>query len=230
MAISSINPKTGLESYAGSVNPKSILGKDDFMKLLLAELQHQDPTSPMDTEKILNQTSQLATLEAQTNTNNALEKLAQAFGNNKNFSAVSAIGKMAKLKNEITLKQKQDGTLNPVTFNLHFDNDIKEGTIYIYDEEKNTLAKTLPIPKDKKGVHTFTWDGKTSSGEDAKTGKYKIVAKYQNNDGKNLQGSFGSNKIEAVKFEDDKTFVKLGGNYVDFTNVEEIYQSDRGAS
>jgi flagellar basal-body rod modification protein FlgD len=46
-----------------AVEDKSILSKDDFMTLLLVELQHQDPTEPMDSEKILSQTSQLATLE-----------------------------------------------------------------------------------------------------------------------------------------------------------------------
>ena len=79
-----------VDSYTGTVNPKSVLGKDDFMKLLLAELQHQDPTSPMDSDKILNQTAQLAQLESQEKTNTALEKLAASFSNSKNFSAVSA--------------------------------------------------------------------------------------------------------------------------------------------
>ena len=71
-----------------TVNPKSIMGKDDFLKLLLTELQHQDPTSPMDSEKILSQTSQLASLEAQDKTNKALEALTASFGGNKNFNAV----------------------------------------------------------------------------------------------------------------------------------------------
>jgi len=225
MALAVQNKQT-VDSYqSGSVNPKSILGKDDFMKLLLAELQHQDPTSPMDTDKILSQTSQLATLESQEKTNKALEKIAAAFGNSKNFSAVSAIGKMAKLKSNINLKHKQDGSASPVNFTLDFKEDIKSGTIYIYNE-KNNLVKTMDIPKDDAGKHSFTWDGKTSAGEDAKSGEYNIVAKYQNSDGLNLKADFGSSKIEAVKFEKEKTFVKLNGNYVDFSNVEEIYDKN----
>ncbi len=222
MAISTVDNKTTLDSYTGSVNPKSILGKDDFMKLLLAELQHQDPTSPMDTDKILSQTSQLAQLESQDKTNKALEQLAASFANTKNFSAVSAIGKMGRLTNEVNLRQDQNGKAQPLNFTLNFDEDIKSGTIYIYDEE-NRLTKTIDLPKDSAGSHSYTWDGKTSAGEDAKAGKYKVVAKYQNNDGLNLEGKFGAYKIEAVKFEDEKTFVKLNGNYTAFENIAELF-------
>jgi len=226
MAISKVDSSNSLDSFSGSVNPKSILGKDDFLKLLLAELQHQDPTSPMDTDKILNQTSQLASLETQEKTNKALESLAKSFGNNKNFSAVSSIGKMARMNNEVNLRHTQDGKASPVNFTLNFDEDIKSGSIYVYDEE-NRLIKTMDIPKDVAGKHSFTWDGKDTLGQDAKSGKYKIVAKYQNNDGLNLDGKFGSYKIEAVKFDDDKTLVKLNGNYVDFANVSEIYEEKK---
>jgi len=222
MAVDAVK-NSPLDSYSGSVNPKSVLGKDDFMKLLLAELQHQDPTSPMDTEKILNQTSQLAQLESQQKTNKALESLAKSFANTKDFSAVSSIGKMAKLKSEITLKQKKDGSPSPVNFTLNFDEDVKSGKIYIYND-KNNLVKTMDIPEDKAGKHSFTWDGKNSAGEGASGGKYKIVAKYQNSDGLNLRADFGSSKIEAVKFDNDKTFVKLNGSYIDFSNVEEIFE------
>jgi len=226
MAISKVDNTNSFESFSGSVNPKSILGKDDFLKLLLAELQHQDPTSPMDTEKILNQTSQLASLETQQKINKTLESLAKSFGNNKNFSAVSAIGKMARLNNEVKLKLNQDGTPSPVQFTLNFDEDIKSGSIYIYDEE-NRLIKTMDIPKDDAGKHSYTWDGKDSLGESAKPGTYKIVAKYQNSDGLNLDGKFGAYKIEAVKFDKDKTLVKLNGSYVDFANVAEIYEEKK---
>ncbi len=213
---------SGFLDNTNSVNPKSVLGKDDFLKLLMTELQYQDPTSPMDTDKILNQTSQLASLEAQTKTNTALENLSKSFSNTKNFSAVAAIGKMARLDNHIDLKQTKDGKPSPTSFNMEFTEDIKKGEAYIYDE-KNRLVNTIAIDAGDKGTRTIRWDGKTSTGDNAKAGKYKIIAKYETLDGLSLEGKFGSHKIESVKFEDEKTYVKLNGSYIAFENVAEIY-------
>jgi flagellar basal-body rod modification protein FlgD len=225
MAINALNG-TRDTSYEAAASDQSVLGKDDFMKLLLAELQHQDPTSPMDSDKILAQTSQLAQLESQDKTNKALEQLTASFANSKNFSAVSAIGKMARMSNEVKLKNTTDGKPSPVNFTMDFDEDIKSGTIYIYDD-KNRLTSSMDIDPKKAGGHSFTWDGKTTAGGDAKSGEYKIIAKYQNEDGLNLEGKFGAYKIEAVKFEDEKTFVKVNGSYTDFTNVAELFEDTK---
>ena len=205
-----------------ATNPKSVMGKDDFMKLLLTELQYQDPTSPMDSDKILSQTSQLASLESQDKTNKALEALTASFANNKNFSAVSAIGKMARLESSLNLKQNQDGTPSPVNFNLNFDEDIKSGAINIYTED-GALVKSMVLEADTAGQHSFNWDGKSNAGTDATAGKYYIKATYQNEDGLTLDAKAGSYKIESVKFEEEKTYVKLNGNYIDFSQVSEIY-------
>ena len=205
-----------------AVNPKSIMGKDDFLKLLLIELQYQDPTSPMDSEKILSQTSQLASLEAQEKTNKALEALTASFGGNKNFAAVSSIGKMARLENTLQLKTNQDGSPSPINFNLNFDEDIKSGSINIYNEE-GALIKSILLEEDTAGQHSFNWDGKTNAGIDASGGKYFIKANYQNEGGLTLDANAGSYKIESVKFEEGKTFVKLNGNYISFEQVSEIY-------
>ncbi|MBL0687419.1 MAG: hypothetical protein JJV94_06315 [Sulfurospirillum sp.] len=99
-------------------NPGGILGKDDFLKLLLVEMQHQDPTEPMDSDKILSQTSQLATLESAHNTNAAMEELIKTINNSMDVGALSAIGKMASLgSNAVTLQQSgsanQKGTQGP---------------------------------------------------------------------------------------------------------------------
>ena len=227
MAVNSIDTLGGASLDGLSVNPKSILGKDDFLKLLITELQYQDPTSPMDTEKILQQTSQLASLETQQNTNKALEELSASFKQNKNFAAVASIGKYAKLDTSIKLTKNQDGTINPATFTLDFAEDIKSGTIEIYDD-KNRLVKTMKIDEDNKGKHSYTWKGFTDAGEKAKAGEYKIVAKYINPDGVTLNADFGSYKIDSVKFDGGKTYLKLNGSFVDFSKVEEIFQPSQG--
>ncbi len=223
----SVTSTTDLNSLANStttaVNPDSELDKDDFLQLLITELQYQDPTQPTDTQEILDQTSQLASLEAQQNTNTALEELTSSFKQSKDFSAVSAIGKYAKLDTSVQLTQDTDGNLNPVDFSLDFKDDAKAGTIQIFDD-KNRLVKTMPIDETSAGMQSFTWDGKTDAGENAVTGDYKIYANYVNNDGVTEQADFGSYKIESVKFDDDKTYVKLNGAFVDFSKVSEIYE------
>lgn len=207
------------------VNPKSILGKDDFMKLLLTELQHQDPTSPMDSDKILSQTSQLAQLESQEKTNAALEALTASFANNKNFAAVSSIGKYAKLENTLALTKDTDGNPNAINFELEFAEDIESGSIQIYDENYY-LVKTLEIEAGDAGKQSFNWDGTNNAGENATGGSYTVIAKYVNEDGVNLKGEFGSHKIESVKFDEGKTYLKLDGTFVSFDHVTEIFEKE----
>jgi len=222
MAIDSIN-SFGTSLDGVGLNPKSVLSKDDFLKLLITQLQYQDPTSPMDTEKILSQTSELASLETQQNTNKALETLAASFKQNKNFAAVASIGKYAKLDSAIKLTKNQDGSMKPVSFTLDFAEDAKSGQIEIYDEQ-NRLVKIMKIDESSKGKHSFTWKGLTDAGENAKAGDYKIVANYVNPDGVNLSADFGSYKIQSVKFEDNKTYLKLNDSFVDFSKVAEIFE------
>ena len=99
----------GTTSTGTANNPAAALGKDDFLKLLLTEMQYQDPTQPMDTDKILSQTSQLATLESADNTNKTLTALAASLQGSQQLSTVSAIGKIADLGDD-TVTTKADGT------------------------------------------------------------------------------------------------------------------------
>ena len=55
--------------------PKKELDKDAFLQLMVAQLRYQDPTSPMDTNKFLDQMAQFTTLEQITNLNNNFNKM-----------------------------------------------------------------------------------------------------------------------------------------------------------
>jgi flagellar basal-body rod modification protein FlgD len=224
MADTKINGASGFGTSTDlAVNPKGILGKDDFMKLLLTQLQYQDPTSPMDSDKILSQTSQLAQLESQDKTNKALEALTASFSNNQNFSAISSIGKYAKLENTLALTNDSEGRPNAINFNLDFAEDVKSGTVKIYDENF-FLVKTLKIEEKDAGKQSFNWDGTNDAGDYVKSGSHVVVANYLNEDGVKLKGEFGSHKIESVKFEGSETFLKLDGTYVSFKHVKEIFE------
>ncbi len=55
------------EPVFADTNPGANLGKDDFLKLFIAQMQHQDPTKPMDDAAMMGQMAQFSTLEQMSN-------------------------------------------------------------------------------------------------------------------------------------------------------------------
>lgn len=197
---------------------KTKLGKDDFMQLLLVELQHQDPTEPMDSEKILTQTSQLATLESAENTNNALADLAASIGNSQQFSTIAAIGKMADVGSD-AITYDEGGQSN---FEMYFPEDVQQGTITISDSEGQTI-QTIDVGTNPAGTYQFTWDGTTSTGGMADSGIYHVNATYKNSNDEPRTTRIGAYPIESVRFDGGEAQVRLGSNYVPLSQIREVY-------
>ncbi len=221
MAITStgLNAATNADYKAPvTTEDRSILSKDDFMTLLLVELQHQDPTEPMDSEKILSQTSQLATLESAQNTNNALERLAASLGSSQQFSTISAIGKTADFGSNAI--GHDEGSTS--TFEVYFPDEIVNGSLEILDGDGN-IVSTIGIEPNPSGVYQFDWDGMLSNGNVAQSGIYHVTASYANADGEALTTRMGAYPIESVRFEEGETLVKVGSNYVPLEQIKEIY-------
>ncbi len=201
-------------------NPKGVLDKDSFMKLLLVELQHQDPTDPMDSDKILTQTSQLATLESASNTNKALEELATQLGASRDFAAVSVIGKMASLgSNAISLEKGKTAK-----FEVYFQEEIKTGTLTITDKD-NKVIKTVSLADQagKKGVLAFEWDGTNNDNAAVAAGYYSIKADYIDSTNGAQSTQFGIYPVESVRYDDGKPLIKLGSSYVPMTYIKEFF-------
>ncbi len=70
------------------------LGKDDFLKLLMAQMTHQDPTEPMDNSQFIAQMAQFSSLEQMYNVSNGFTKMAQMMQSNE---AASTLGKVVDL-------------------------------------------------------------------------------------------------------------------------------------
>lgn len=202
---------------------QSVLGKDDFLKLLLVELQNQDPTDPQDTDKILQQTSQLATLEASQNTNDALSNLSSAMTGSAQFATISSIGKMADIgATGIIL---QDG--QPVTFDVYFPESIQGGEIEIVNSQGITVD-TLEVNAESKGSVSFNWDGTDESGNLYEDGDYQVNITYTSSSGESKSTPFGVYPIEAVRFDGAEAEFKLGTSYIPLSSIKEIYNPIEG--
>ncbi|MGP1594487.1 MAG: flagellar hook assembly protein FlgD [Treponema sp.] len=86
MEVDGLNKK----NFSEGRKPKQELGKDDFLQLLIAQLTHQDPTSPMEDTQFVAQMAQFTSLEQLANMNKSFEMLNQIAGDS---SAVNVVGK-----------------------------------------------------------------------------------------------------------------------------------------
>jgi len=221
MATAGITSATGstlIDAPAGT-NPKGILGKDDFLKLLLLELKYQDPTAPMDTEKILAQTSQLATLESTENTNKALENLAASLTSSMQYSSIGAIGKIADTGSNAVVYQEG----SPVNFEIYFPENATNASVNVLDSSGNIL-RTNNIGAVSKGIGSFSWDGRDGTGASVDEGIYYIEANYATASGETKTTRVGLYPIESIKFDSGKAYAKLGSNYVEFDSIHEVTQ------
>jgi len=198
-------------------NPNGVLGKDDFLKLLMVQMQNQDPTAPMDTATILTQTSQLATLEASTNTNKTLTDLATSLTSSSQYAGIAAIGKIADTgSNAITLA---DG--DTADFEMYFPTAATSGNVNIMDVN-GKLLKTMPIGATDAGVAQYSWDGTDNTGTKLKAGNYYAESAYTQADGTEATTRVGVYPIQSIKFDSGVTYAKLGSGYVDFSTIKEI--------
>jgi len=218
--VNNITNQISSASAGITTNPGSVLDKDSFMKLMLVELQYQDPTSPMDSEKILTQTSQLATLESADNTNKTLSDLAKQLSASRDFAAVSVIGKMASLgSNAVTLQKG-----STAQFEVYFENEIKDGTLTIKDKNGDTVRTvSLANQAGKNGVLAFQWDGTDNNGTPLASGYYSVEASYVDSDNAAQSTQFGIYPVESVRYEDGSPLIKLGSSYIPMDNIVEFF-------
>lgn len=230
--------RTDSSSSSGIVsNPNATLDKDAFLKLLLIELQHQDPTDPMDSDKMLTQTSQLSALEMQQNTNTTMQKmvetmqkLSDSFSTSMSTSALGAIGKMATVSDN---KIKLTGADELIALKMYLPEDSDENgvTLEIYDSNNKLVFSEKSDAKSiSQGLFTMEWPGRNNDGVYAGDGEYTVKMVYNNKNGEKITANYGTYPIEGIVFKEGIAYAKMAGKEVPFDAIQEITDYRLGSS
>ena len=149
----------------------TIMGKDDFLTLLVAQLKNQDPLKPDDPTAFTAQLAQFSSLEQLTNLNKSMEGLTAAQTNSERLSALNLIGKDVSYNG---------GSFNfdgkPVEMGYQLDGTASGVTISIQDANGKTVHTQQAADTElKAGNHFITWNGTDQNGNPVANGKYTIV-------------------------------------------------------
>jgi len=141
------------------------LGKEDFLQLLVSQMQNQDPLNPSDPTQFTAQLAQFSSLEQLTNINDNLKNLAES----QNFGALSFIGQ------DVVVEDAYFSLGNdPLHLGYQLSEPADEVNLYIQDNLGRTVA-SLSGPGTTAGEHFLAWDGSAANGESLPQGNYRLL-------------------------------------------------------
>lgn len=198
------------------------IDKNGFLKLLLAQMQHQDPLSPMDSTDYAANLAQFSSLEQLQNLNTSTDQglqanvlLAQSINNT---MAANLIGKDVKAYSDsINLA---DGKTNTIAFDLGTFTDNVEITV---KDASGNVVRTDTLENLTEGEQTYKWDGLDDRGNNVVDGTYTVEANIVNDDGSQTSlDTFVVGLVDAVRYETSGAILVVDGMDIGFGDVLEL--------
>ena len=149
------------------------LGKNEFLELLVAQLNNQNPLEPQDNGEFISQLAQFSSLEGIENLNSSMGDILSSVHSSQALQAASLVGRSVIFAGDQAVVDTeaeanfQGSVLVPQSSSNVY--------VSIYDEA-GTLVDRVNLGAQEAGNHNFTWDGTNSDGELMPPGKYKFKA------------------------------------------------------
>ena len=204
-------------STGGETSPEKELSKDAFLRLLVAQLKHQDPLNPMESTAFTAQLAQFSSLEQLFTINDNLEIL-QASKNGQGLeNLLDYIGKEIKSSdNNITLI---NGEATGGSYALQEMGDV---TISIFDPE-GLEVKRIYIKDQEAGEHNVNFDGRDESGYPVPDGHYSFDVQAFDKEGSPIEARTGlSGQVKSVTYQYGIPYLMIGDNIIRPETVTEV--------
>ena len=194
------------------------MGKDDFLKLLIAQLAAQDPLDPMGAQDFSAQLAQFSGLEQMTNVNANLEILQKLQTASQNTSSLNLIGKTVEsYGNAFNHSVNSSETLS-----YSLASDAVSVRIDMFDST-GSQVDMIRIDNQGQGKNTASWDGFDKHGNPLPAGTYSYTVKADNQAGVPIAvDTFSSGLVSDVVFGKDETYAIVNGKELPISAIKRV--------
>jgi flagellar basal-body rod modification protein FlgD len=170
-----VNPGSTPSTGAASNSTSGIGGltMNDFLTLMTAQLQNQDPLNPTDSNQFLSQLSELSTVEGITQLNTSMTTLSNSMLSSQALTSASLVGQ---------------GVLAPASSAYYTSGAPLTGAVQVpsgasgvvlsVTNSAGALVDQIAVPASA-GLQTFSWNGTASNGAAQPSGTYNVSAAAQ---------------------------------------------------
>ncbi|MDH4562719.1 flagellar hook assembly protein FlgD [Pseudomonas sp. BN411] len=173
--VASTDGQSFLDQYAIKNETKSKdLGKNEFLELLVAQLNNQDPLAPQENGEFIAQLAQFSQVEGIEKLNSSMGSLLSGYQSSQALQASSLVGRKVIVPSDKAVVDTAE------TFKASANLPISSSNVWVnvYDNA-GTLVNRINLGEQPAGSVSFMWDGKDSSGKVMPPGTYKFEAQAQ---------------------------------------------------
>jgi flagellar basal-body rod modification protein FlgD len=177
--LDAMNPQTASSKSAADAQ------QDQFLTLLVTQMQNQDPLNPMDNAEVTSQFAQLSTVTGIDKLNSTLQAMMGGNQTGTSLQAANLIGHGVLAPGSSLSLADGKGILG-----VEFPQDVDSAVVTIKDAGGNTVA-TLNLDKQKAGTVPLLWDGTRTDGSTASDGDYTF----------DVQATVAGTKVDATALQ-----------------------------
>ena len=171
------------------------LGQDAFLKLLMAQLQNQDPLQPTDGTQFVTQLAQFSQVEQAVAQSTTLGNIQTQLQTMSNSNASDLVGKTVTVS---SAGMQWNGTF-AATSSVTLGGAASSVTATIKDGQGNTV-RTLNLGAQGAGPLGITWDGKDDTGTATAAGSYAVNVTATGANGQPVNVSRSRSRASSARF------------------------------
>jgi flagellar basal-body rod modification protein FlgD len=198
------------------------LGQTEFLELMMAQLEFQDPMKPMDNGEFLGQMAQFSTVTGIEDMQKSLDQLSATYSAGQTLQSTQLVGQEVLIENN-SLKLLKEGSASG-----SFELDVSSGDVQLsITNSAGNVVRELPMGQFPAGRHAFNWDGMNQSGKRAPEGDYTMNILAEQDDGFISATVLTSRVIDSVEFGNgtQTTLNTRQGDVLTLPDIRQIRQA-----
>lgn len=178
--------------------------QDRFLKLLVTQMQNQNPLDPLDNSEVTTQLAQINTVTGIDKLNETLKLLVTDFDAANSLEAAGMIGRNVLVPGTAIGLEN-----NAAAAGIDLPQAVDAATITIKDSA-GLAIRSIDLGPLPEGVHTFAWDGVTDSGTNAVNGHYSFAVSAKQGDKEIQTTTLALGAVKSVSPDENGTILDIG--------------------
>ncbi len=193
------------------------LGSADYLTLMVAQIQNQDPFSPMENGQFVAELAQFSTVSGIEDLNQNFSTLAASISSDQTLQASGLIGRDVLLNQPTGYAEAGEGLGGAV------DVPVQSGGVTVaVRDASGALVRQISLGGRGAGLARFEWDGRDASGQIAPAGQYSFSASINVNGQAQAAPALARARVDSVSLDPQSAGLTLNFTGLDALPLSQV--------